>query len=137
LGCGKGANLPLTQGTYGLYHGVDISVEAVNRARSLRRPNATYETADIIGYQPGQSYDVILLVEVIYYVAPAKIPGLLRGLSESLAPEGRMFVEVWDDLENGKNIIHAIRDSGLVVAEEQILPVNDNPRTVYILGTVP
>jgi 2-polyprenyl-3-methyl-5-hydroxy-6-metoxy-1,4-benzoquinol methylase len=137
LGCGKGANLPLTQATHGLYHGVDISAEAVNRARSLRRPNATYETADIVGYEPRQSYDVILLVEVIYYVAPAKIPGLLRGLSESLASEGRMFVEIWDDVENGHNIINAIRDSGLVMAEEHILPVNDNPRTVYILGSVP
>jgi 2-polyprenyl-3-methyl-5-hydroxy-6-metoxy-1,4-benzoquinol methylase len=137
LGCGKGANLPLTQGTYRLYHGVDISAEAINRARSLRRPNATYETADIVDYEPGQSYDAILLVEVICYLPPAKIPGLLRRLSESLVPDGRMFVETWDGLENRQNITNAIRSSGLVVAEERILPVNDNPRTVYILGAVP
>ena len=135
LGCGKGANLPLTQGAYRLYHGVDISAEAVSRARSLRHPNATYETADILGYEPGQSYDVILLVEVIYYLPLTKIPGLLRHLSGSLAPEGRMFVEIWDGLENRQDITGAIQDSGLVVAEERILPVNDNPRTVYILAT--
>jgi trans-aconitate methyltransferase len=134
LGCGKGANLPLVPGSYRSYHGVDISAEAVNRARSLNRPNASYESADILHYEPRESYDAILLIEVIYYLPTSDIAQFLRRLSASLAPGGVMMVLIWDGLDNFREITTAIYDSGLVKNTEKIAPADDNPRTLYILA---
>lgn len=47
LGCGTSPNLPLTASKYRHYHGVDISAMAVEQGRALRRPDTSFEAADI------------------------------------------------------------------------------------------
>jgi SAM-dependent methyltransferase len=117
LGCGTSANLPLLPGAYRHYHGVDISRKAIKRARSLGRADTSYETADILRYKPRQSYDVILLSEVLYYLPTTKIPGFLRRLSAFLTPAGVIIVQVWAGAEN-PGLTAAIRDSGLVMTTD-------------------
>lgn len=134
LGCGTGVNLPLAPGTYRSYHGVDISAEAISRARSLNRPDTSYETADILHYRPQESYDVILLSEVIYYLPLGRISRFLRRLPGFLAPGGVIIIRVWGGLENRSQIEAAIYDSGLVIANERIAPPDGHPRTFYILA---
>ncbi len=133
LGCGTSANLPLIPGTYRHYHGVDISQTAIKRARSLGRADTSYETADILRYKPRQSYDIILLSEVIYYLPIAKVAGFLRRLSAFLTPAGVIMVQVWAGAEN-PGLAAAIRDSGLAAATET-MPALDagHHRTLYIL----
>ena len=134
LGCGTSANLPLIPGAYRHYHGVDISRKAIKRARSLGRADTSYETADILHYQPRQSYDVIVLSEVLYYLPTTKIAGLLRRLSSCLTPDGVIIIQVWSGAEN-PGLTSAISDTGLVMATETMMALDaaGNPRTVYIL----
>ena len=94
LGCGASANLPLIPGTYRRYHGVDISEKAIERARTLGRVDASYETADILTYVPTESYDAILLSEVLSHLPPAKISGFLRRLSGFLTPAGVILIQI-------------------------------------------
>ena len=138
LGCGTSVNMPLAPGTYRRYHGIDISAKAIRRARMIGRPHATYETADILTYAPQETYDAILLREVIYYLPVAKVSSFLDRLSGFLAPGGVIAIQVWTGQRN-PDLIAAIKGSALPVILEQALRAD--PRdptvypTVYLLGT--
>ncbi len=136
LGCGTSANLPLEPGTYRSYHGVDISGKAIKRARMLRRPHATYETADILTYAPRGTYDAVLLREVIYYLPPGQVSGFLARLSGFLAPGGVILIQVWAG-ERGPGLIAAIEGSGLPVMLEKTLELGPGHPTVYLLEKSP
>ncbi|WP_433532935.1 class I SAM-dependent methyltransferase [Micromonospora sp. CA-263727] len=115
LGCGTSANLPLTPGRYRHYHGVDISRRAIEAARSLGRPDASYQVADIRAYQPPQRYDAILLREVIYYLSVAEAADLLRRLPGRLTERGRILVQIYD-VPRSQQFVTVIRDCGLDVS---------------------
>jgi SAM-dependent methyltransferase len=133
LGCGTSVNFPLTPGAYRHYHGVDISRKAIKRARSLRRADTSYEKADILHYEPRQSYDVIMLSEVLYYLPTTKIAGFLRRLSAFLTPGGVIIIQVWAGAES-PGLSAAIGSSGLEVATEKTPALDaSNRRTFYIL----
>lgn len=133
LGCGTSANLPLTPGAYRHYHGVDISAEAIGRARLTGRPDAAYETADILGYVPREAYDAILLREVIYYLPLGKVSGFLGRLSGFLTDGGVIAVQVWAG-ERSPALSAAIEASGLPVVLEKTLDQARAHPTVYLLG---
>ena len=90
LGCGASTNLPLIPGTFGQYHGVDISESAIKQARALKRPGTSFEVADIFTYQPGEQYDAILLKEVLYYFTADQVVQLLHRLAGSLSAGGKI-----------------------------------------------
>jgi trans-aconitate methyltransferase len=136
LGCGTSANLPLEPGTYRRYHGIDISAKAIKRARMLRRPHATYETADILTYAPQETYDAILLREVIYYLPLGQVSGFLARLSGFLAPGGVILIQVWAG-ERSPGLIAAIEGSALPVVLEKTLEQDPGHPTVYLLAGQP
>jgi SAM-dependent methyltransferase len=136
LGCGTSANLPLEPGTYQDYHGVDISAKAIKRAGQLGRPQATYETADILSYAPSKKYDAILLREVIYYLPPGQVSEFLARLSGFLAPGGIILIQVWEG-EKSPGLIAAIKDSDVPVTLEKALEQDPGHPTVYLLGGQP
>jgi SAM-dependent methyltransferase len=136
LGCGTSANLQLAPGSYRRYHGVDISALAVKRARKLKRPDATYEAADILTYAPTEAYDAILLREVIGYLPPAQVSGFLTRLSGFLAPGGIILIKVWTG-DNSPDLVAAIKDSGLPVILEKPLELDPGHPTVYLLTSQP
>jgi trans-aconitate methyltransferase len=133
LGCGTSANLPLAPGAYRRYHGVDISARAIKRARMTGRPHATYETADILAYAPQETYDAILLREVIYYLPVVKVSGFLDRLSGFLAPGGVIAIQVWTG-ERSPGLIAAIGGSALPVMLEKALEADPGHPVVYLLG---
>lgn len=123
LGCGTTANLPLVPGRYRHYHGVDISRAAIRRARSLRRPDTSFEVADVLSYQPTGAYDVILLREVVYYFPVDRVAGLLRRLAGALAPDGKLIVGIYDVTSaGGREVAQQVRTCGLPVVEERAEP---------------
>lgn len=133
LGCGTSVNLPLAPGTYRRYHGVDISAKAIKRARMAGRPHATYETAEIFAYMPRETYNAILLREVIYYLPVAKVSAFLDRLSGFLAPGGVILIQVWAG-ERNPDLIAAIKGSAVPVMLEKTLTVDPGDPTVYLLG---
>jgi SAM-dependent methyltransferase len=117
LGCGTSANLPLTQGAYRHYHGVDISTNAISKARALGRPYTSFEAADILTYEAIEKYDAILLREVLYYFTPEQTSELLRNLTGMLRPDGKIFIQFCPD--GASNYAEVVRDCGLPIVEER------------------
>lgn len=138
LGCGTSANLPLVAGRYRHYHGVDISRAAIRTARRLRRPDATYEVADILSYQPAGRWDVILLREVVYYFPLPEVAPLLRRLAEALTPNGTIIVSLYDTSDDvGRAALQCLRECGLTVREELAEPTPGQPAAVTIVLGAP
>jgi SAM-dependent methyltransferase len=68
LGCGEGH---LTRAIFGKARsvvGIDISDVAIARARSLKLPNARFESADFL-QTSFEGYDVIAAIECVYYLS--------------------------------------------------------------------
>lgn len=130
LGCGTSANLPLTQGRYRHYHGVDISRRAIEAARSLDRPDASYEVADIRAYRSLERYDAILLREVIYYLSVAEAEHLLRRLPDMLTARGRIMVQIYD-VDRSQQFVEVIRGCGLDVTTR--LPTDGATGAFFVL----
>ena len=68
LGCGEGH---LTRAIFGKARsvvGIDISDVAIARAKSLKLPNARFESADFL-QTPFEGYDVIAAIECVYYLS--------------------------------------------------------------------
>jgi SAM-dependent methyltransferase len=134
LGCGTSANLPLVAGRYRHYHGVDISRAAIRTARRLRRPDATYEVADVLSYRPTGSWDVILLREVLYYFPLPEIAPLLRRLADALSPDGVIIVSLYETADDaGRALLECLRECGLTIREELAEPSPGQPSAMTIV----
>lgn len=94
LGCGSG-NTPL-EAPRAAYTGVDISPEAISRARARNRGFVQhgFTVSSMENYQPGHWYDVILFRESIYYAE--HLPELLTRLSRCLEPGGVFIARICD-----------------------------------------
>jgi SAM-dependent methyltransferase len=136
LGCGTSANLPLTPGKYRHYHGVDISAIAIKQARALGRPDASFEVADILTYQADETYDAILLREVIYYIPPQQVAVFLLRTARLLTPEGKIIIRIWNTADFAE-FVHVIRNSGLQVLDEQAIRLDEGPEGIFIVLGMP
>jgi len=116
LGCGQGRlSLPLAQWCAtdgGRVLGVDMTPEAVGRARQYASDvgltNAAFHEARLLDFLPtvhDNFADVLLLVEVIYTISPAK--GVLKEAARVLKPKGLMFVSFRSQYFN---ILHSVRN---------------------------
>lgn len=69
LGCGYGAlNRYLQPDDYGFSLGIDLSSNAIARAKAEKYPNAQFQVADIHQFVPKQQFDIIIFNEVLYYL---------------------------------------------------------------------
>src|ERR1700722_13338141 len=91
LGCGPGntAN-ELSVSAYSTYVGMDISEEALIKARTRtkecgRTDKNRFERGDFLSYVPPQKFDVILFRESMYHVPLGKVKKTLDRFSEYLA----------------------------------------------------
>jgi SAM-dependent methyltransferase len=136
LGCGTSANLRLIADRYQHYHGVDISANAIEHARALGRPNASFEVADILTYETNEIYDAILLREVIYYIPAQKVSKFLWRIAGLLSPEGNIIIKIWNT-NSFAEFVDVIRNSGLRVLEEQAARLNEGPEGIFIVLGMP
>lgn len=69
VGCGDGRLLELiARGRGARYLGVDVSAEAVQRARALAIADSSFEVASAESFQTEQQFDAIVFNEVLYYI---------------------------------------------------------------------
>jgi 2-polyprenyl-3-methyl-5-hydroxy-6-metoxy-1,4-benzoquinol methylase len=116
LGCGSGnTGNELEVRKYSRYTGVDISEEAIRKARirseqNERNEKNEYLTADISKYVPRSKYDIILFRESIHYVPDSRIKGMLDRYSKSLEEYGVLIVRMCDRNKYG-SIVSIIEES--------------------------
>jgi SAM-dependent methyltransferase len=119
LGCGTTRNLRLEPGSYTHYQGVDISPDAIERARMIGRPNCDYDVADVVSYHPTGRYDLILLREVVYYLPLRVATRLVRRCADNLTDDGVIAVIIWNTDWYARTVA-AVRRSGLPVVKEHV-----------------
>ncbi len=74
---------------------VDISEKAIERAKKKNLPNAEFICEEMIKYVTNNDisrFDVVLLMEVIYYLSKEKKVELLEQLHEKMNPEAKLLV---------------------------------------------
>ena len=117
LGCGTTRNQRLEPDSYAYYQGVDISPDAIERARAIGRPDSGYDVADVVSYRPTGRYDLILLREVVYYLPPRVATRLVRRCADSLTDQGVIAVIIWNTDWYARTVA-AVRRSGLPIVKE-------------------
>lgn len=94
VGCGEGRLATLhAPRPFESYLGIDISTEAVARARALGLARVEFLEADFEKWSPDRSYDAIVFNECLGY---AEDPGRIIGrFAPSLRAGGRFFVSMY------------------------------------------
>lgn len=109
VGCGLGT-LRQVLGEGGSYTGLDVSAEAVERAREAHRGSkADFVRADIVSHETQTRYDAVVLNEVLYYLPLEKVQDAVRKAAGMTAPGGVLVVSmhgnpkvpaVWQELDS-------------------------------------
>jgi len=151
IGCGCG--VPVARYLAAAGHqvtGVDISEVQVSRARALV-PAATFIQADATRAEFGDdSFDAIVSLYALIHMPLAAQPGLLRRAGRWLRPSGWLLASTGQDAWTGSDEhwlggstpmywSHAdaaatrgwIRDAGLVIASEEIVPEGDSAHALF------
>jgi SAM-dependent methyltransferase len=106
LGCGPGNTANELAPLYRKYVGVDISDEALAKAKRRTEQNGradrnSFDQGDFLSYVPPQNFDVILFREAMYHVPLGKVKEILDRFSKYLADDGVFIVRMYI-VENGK-----------------------------------
>ncbi len=74
------------------YAGVDLSAVAIEQARSRVPAGSRLEVADAATFDPGETFDIIVLNEMLYYMDRPE--QLLRRYADFLAPNGAFIISM-------------------------------------------
>lgn len=116
VGCGYGRLLVFLQGVpFKQYVGIDLSSEAINRARLYAGANITLETADFTEWDSPSRFEAIVFNESLYY---ARYPvGVLLRYAGLLEPDGVIIVSmfrhkntpiIWKDIEKHFAVVDSV-----------------------------
>lgn len=99
IGCGPGLYAKDLVGCGFCYHGIDISAHQIAFAeKNFRDDNAKFEVMDFRKMELDRLYDTVLMLYGIYsFYCPRERIELLRIIRDSLAPNGKVIVEVFTD----------------------------------------
>jgi 2-polyprenyl-3-methyl-5-hydroxy-6-metoxy-1,4-benzoquinol methylase len=99
VGCGIGLLQPwLQQAGYERYLGIDLSAQAIDQAKVRADDKTRFEAAEAESFVPPQSFDLIILNEMLYYMVNA--PTFLQRYSQYLNDGGAYIVSLWDCVES-------------------------------------
>ena len=91
LGCGPGDFTAQMCEKGGRVLAVDVSQRMLDVA-TRRAPGAQFECADIRSYNPGATYDLIVMSFVLHEVTADDIPAIIQRSAAALNPEGHLAV---------------------------------------------
>src|SRR5271155_544093 len=131
LGCGPGNTANELAPVYLNYVGMDISEEALAKARRRTEQNGrshqnSFERGDFLSYVPSQKFDVILFREAIYHVPLRKIKKTLDRFSEYLTDGGVFIVRLYV-LEKGKTKSRPSAMIGIIEREFDVVEKSSYP----------
>lgn len=121
LGCGGASVLNgLEASGINSAMGIDLSPEAIHKARHHSSRNVTFQVADMERFDCPGSYDAILFSESLYYVRASRQIPLLRRLGLKLKPGG-VFVVTLAEATRYRVILQTIRDNFRVIEDRPFM----------------
>lgn len=115
LGCGEGWQAErMDKLKYHDYLGIDISSEAINRARKFEDEKTEFRSMNVEDVSLDKEYDIIIFNEILYYLDDpvAMMDRLIEGLTE----DGIMIVSMYNS-EMTKKLWRAIESKYTVLDE--------------------
>jgi trans-aconitate methyltransferase len=95
MGCGSAFVLrDLNPREFTSVLGIDLSAEAIRRARRYAAPNVAFQQGDMATFRCPKTYDAILFSESFYYVPPLRRRPLLQRLCDSLKSRGCILITI-------------------------------------------
>ncbi len=123
LGCGTGALArSVCTNLRPLYLGIDISEEAIRKARETAPPNAYFWIGDVERGLPGDvssraPFGAIVLGEVLYYLDdPLRVVTAYEAL---LRPDGVLVYSVWDPKRN-RNLLRRLLEGSRLLCDVEV-----------------
>jgi 2-polyprenyl-3-methyl-5-hydroxy-6-metoxy-1,4-benzoquinol methylase len=98
IGCGRGAFTRRLAAYGDEVLGIDISLEAVQQARTLSTDfkNLEFAQADVLDFQnDGRQFDLIVVADILYYLSPLTdftLKSLAKKITSLLAPGGLLLL---------------------------------------------
>jgi predicted TPR repeat methyltransferase len=93
LGCGTaGIASVLDPHKFESLLGVDISEEAISRAKKHETDKVSFQVGDMVAHQCARNYDLIVFLESFYYVGTLQRKRLLRSLAKCMTHRGRVVI---------------------------------------------
>jgi len=114
LGCGGGSLLKALReaGWQGKYCGVDISGVAIRGASEIENSaNSSWIVSDIESFDSDQTWDVIAMIESVYYIRTDKITEVLTRAMGMLNAGGYLLLRI-HDFSKHREYIDVIRGLG-------------------------
>ena len=95
VGCGDGRLLREVSVRFPgkMLQGVDYSLRAIELAKAFN-PNLDFQVVDVTKEAPTQTFDVVLLSEVLEHIHPGDIKDFLHSLSVLMDKDSRMVITV-------------------------------------------
>jgi SAM-dependent methyltransferase len=133
LGCGPGNTANEMEPGYRNYVGMDISKEALAKAKRRSEQNGrsrknSFERGDFLTYIPSDKFDVILFREAIYHVPLGKIKKTLDRFAEYLTDGGVFIVRLYVT-ENGRTKYRPSAAIGIMEREFAVVEKSHYPET--------
>jgi 2-polyprenyl-3-methyl-5-hydroxy-6-metoxy-1,4-benzoquinol methylase len=93
VGCGAGRLLSMLGEERGEYVGLDLSTQAIEKARALNAERASFQAGWAEDFQTDQRFDVIVFNEVLYYLrSPERV---VEQYKRFLAPGGVIVISMF------------------------------------------
>jgi 2-polyprenyl-3-methyl-5-hydroxy-6-metoxy-1,4-benzoquinol methylase len=119
VGCGEGILLNwLRPYGYARYVGVDVSSVAIARAESKQDSITSFRCGDAESFDPGETFDVIVFNEVLYYLHDP-LSGARR-FGTFLKPDGILIVSTYAGSDRAFGVLHQLREAFTVLHETSI-----------------
>lgn len=107
LGCGAGSLLRGLRkaGWQGHYCGVDISQRAIHEAEQFEgMGDCSWRVSDIESFVSNEKWDVIAMIESVYYVQIDTVTEVFRRIARMLNPGGYVLLRIHDFVKHCKYI---------------------------------
>jgi ubiquinone/menaquinone biosynthesis C-methylase UbiE len=93
VGCGDGRFFHEVRGENVILWGVDYSERAIQFARAFN-PSAQFVVGGVSDLPPNESFDAIVMIEVLEHIPPSQISRTLREISRRLKKGGKLVITV-------------------------------------------
>lgn len=103
---------------YGTYTGIDLSDDAIARARTRPDDRTAFTVADAATYTPARAFDVIVFNECLYYLRDPV--GVAQRYVDHLTPGGVIVISMFDRLWAMRRLLQRLRVLGPVAAQAQV-----------------
>jgi 2-polyprenyl-3-methyl-5-hydroxy-6-metoxy-1,4-benzoquinol methylase len=132
LGCGTAAiTRALRPDGFNTFLGIDVSTEAIDRARLHGNERIRFELGDMLSFKSESRFNVILFSESLYYLKVWQRKRMLDHALRMLRPDGRIIITISQPTRFG-HLLRMIRQNFSIIEDRSF---RDSQRRLFVVGS--